>query len=126
MGESMKSGELRPYEPKCTGHQQEEQQVRQTQHPRRKVIKQQFMKPLSDEPIGVHRLGPERRFPSRQGTPDAEYTLGSDDCNQEQVDDPKVEIPNKAPTAKVANPNDRQRTNVKNHDDCVKDQYHVG
>ena len=84
------------------------------------------MEPVSDKAILVYRLGPKLLLPTGQGTPNAKQALGGDNANKEQVNDSEVEVADERPPAKVPHPNDGQSPNIKEHQECVKHQHHVG
>lgn len=118
--------ELRPQEVESSGYHKEKQQIRDTEHPCRKVIKQQFVEPVGDETILVHWFGAKGLFPSRQGAPNAKQAFGCDNGNEQQVNYSEVEVPYKPPPAKIPNPDDWQCPDVEEHHDSVEDQNCVG
>ena len=128
-GASAEFRKLRSHTVKRNDHQEEKKQVCDGKHPRWEIIKEQLVKPMGDETVWVHWSGaitcPKSILPDGQGTHDTEDALACDNSNQEQVNDSEVEVTYKGPTAKIPDPNDRHGSNIKQHHDCLQDQYDI-
>jgi len=67
-------------------HQQEEEDVRDSKHPRWEIIKNELVKPMGDKTVVVQLSGaitfPKSILPDGQGAHDTEDALGCDNSHQ--------------------------------------------
>ena len=115
--------------PPRSEHGQGEQGVHRNEHPRRRAVVEQLLKPVLDEAATIRRLASARTQPHFEGgerTDEAEPRLRDDNSYGYNMSDAKPGVVHPAPVFEIAYDDQQQPSDDKRRNADVNDQHGVG